>query len=170
MVEGLASSEARLRELTNGLTPEQWHFREAPELWSVADNLEHLALFEGFILGKINEALALPPEPSKKAAAIPKESLVLDLANTRDRKLQAREAVRPTGRWSDPAVLLNQLHEARSRTIAFAAETEADLRSHFFAHIAFGDIDCCQWLIVLAQHSFRHAQQIEETLSRARTC
>jgi hypothetical protein len=46
--------------------------------------------------------------------------------------------------------------------VKFAAETDSDLRNHFFPHMAFGDLDCYQWLVVLAQHSLRHALQIEE--------
>jgi len=170
VLDQLAASEARLLELTAGLSPEQWNFRESPERWSVADNIEHVTALEGFILAAIFKTLQAAPEPEKQAKAIEKESLVLNLAGTRDKKLRAREAVLPTGKWQNPAELIQDFRNARAHTSAFAAETDADLRSHFFAHIAFGDIDCYQWLIVLAQHSFRHALQIEETLSRARIC
>ena len=30
------------------------------------------------------------------------------------------------------------------------------------AYIAFGDLDCCQWLEVIGQHTLRHVCQIEE--------
>ena len=69
------------------------------------------------------------------------------------------------GRWPDTAELVGEWREARARTLAFAAETQADLRSHFFPHIAFGDLDCYQWLLVLGQHASRHGYQIEEIKS-----
>ena len=57
VIEQLASSEARLLELVEGLTPEQWRFRETPERWSIAENIEHCVVFERFILGTIEKAL-----------------------------------------------------------------------------------------------------------------
>jgi DinB superfamily len=76
--------------------------------------------------------------------------------------LKAREAVRPVGRWPDTAELVAELRSTRAATLAFAAQTQAELRDHFFPHIAFGDLDCYQWLVVVGQHGARHALQIEE--------
>ena len=158
----LASSEARLLELVNGLTLQQWSFRETPDRWSIAEIVEHLILFENFILQTIAKVLKAPPEPDKKALAAGKESLVLGLADTRSTRIQAREALRPAGNWPDADERIAELRKTRTRTMTFAAETEADLRDHFFPHLAFGDLDCYQWLLVLARHASRHALQIEQ--------
>ncbi len=66
------------------------------------------------------------------------------------------------GGWADAADLLEELKQARARTLAFIAEEHGELREHFFAHIVFGDLDCYQWLVVLARHMDRHLQQVEE--------
>ncbi|WP_353071774.1 DinB family protein [Tunturiibacter gelidiferens] len=162
VMEQLASSEARLLELVRGLTDEQWSFRETPERWSIAENIEHLIVFEGFIRSAIAKTLEGPAEPEKKADVGAKGPLVLGVAAGRSNKLIAREVVRPTGRWPDRSELVLELQKTRAVTVAFAAGTKADLRDHFFPHIAFGDLDCYQWLEVLGQHSARHALQIEE--------
>src|SRR5579859_6496054 len=162
VLDQLDSSETRLIDLTNGLTPEQWSFRETPERWSIAENLEHVIVFERFILGVIENALEGPAEHDKKALAAGKEPLVLGLAKARATRFNAREAVRPVGRWPDTAEMIAELRSTRARTVAFATETQADLRARFFPHIAFGDLDCYQWLVVLGQHGARHALQIEE--------
>ena len=162
VLEQLAASEARLLEVVDGLTAEQWRFRETPERWSIAEIVEHLALFEGFILGAITNALKGPTEDDKKPLAAGKEHLVLGLADARETKFKAREVVRPVGTWSDALELIAELKKARARTVAFAMETKADLHGHFFPHIAFGDLDCYQWLRVLGQHMNRHVLQIEE--------
>lgn len=162
VLEQLVSSEVRLLEVVDGLTPEQWRFHEMPERWSIAEIVEHLVLFEGFILDAIANALAAPVELGKKAQAAGKEPLVQGLADARDTKFNAREVVRPVGAWSSAAELTAEFRKARAGTVAFAAETDADLRDHFFPHIAFGDLDCYQWLVVLAQHTLRHVLQIEE--------
>ena len=162
VVERLATSEARLLGLVEGLDPAQWGFREDAERWSIAEIVEHLVVFEGFITAAVTNSLQRPGEPEKTALAGAKEPLVLGLAESRGTKLKAREATRPVGRWVDGTELVAEFREARARTIAFAAETECDLRGHFFPHIAFGDLDCYQWLVVLGQHTLRHCLQIEE--------
>jgi hypothetical protein len=162
VLDQLASSEARLLELVDGLTPVQWRFREAAERWSIAENIEHLIAFEDFITEKIAGAIEGKAEPEKQASTEQKDSLVRGLAGARHIKFNAREAVRPVGRWSDTSEMVAELRNSRARTVAFAAETQANLRNHFFPHIAFGDLDCYQWLMLLGQHACRHALQIEE--------
>ena len=168
VMEQLASSEARLLGLVEGLSTAQWRFREDAERWSIAEILEHLVVFEGFITAAVTNSLQGPAEPGKMALAGAKEPLALGLAESRGVKLKAREATRPVGRWVDGADLVAEFRKARARTIEFAAETECDLRGHFFAHIAFGDLDCYQWLLVIGQHTLRHCLQIEEVLSDSR--
>jgi hypothetical protein len=167
VLDGLAASEVRLLALLDGLTAAQWSFREAAGRWSIAENVEHLIVFEEFIRGQVARALEGPAETEKMAGAAAKEGLVLGLAESRTTRLNAREALRPQGRWSDPSEMVAALRRTRARTIAFAQETQADLRAHFFPHIAFGDLDCCQWLLVVGQHSLRHALQIEEIKASA---
>ena len=162
VLEQLASSEARLLGLVGGLSEQQWSFRETPERWSIADNIEHLVVFEGFIRSMIAKTLEATAEPEKKADVGAKEPFVLGIANGRSNKLIAREVVRPTGRWPDRNELLLELQKTRAVTVAFVAETEARLRDHFFPHISLGDLDCYQWLVVLGQHTLRHVFQIEE--------
>jgi hypothetical protein len=162
VIRELGSSEARLLALVDGLTAQQWSFREGPERWSIAENIEHCVLFEDFILGAIMRSLDGPMEPDKRTPAAEKEHLVLSLANGRSVKLNAREVVRPVGQWPDRAELIAEFRRRRARTIGFAEECQADLRGHFFAHITLGDLDCYQWLLVLSQHAMRHALQIEE--------
>jgi hypothetical protein len=162
VVGELRASEARLLEAVRGLTEEQWRFREAPERWSIAEVVEHLVVWESFMLGAIQGALDRPAEPEKQALVVGKDSLVLGLATSRDKPLKSREAARPTGRWSDLGEMLAEFRARRALTVEFAESTQADLRCHFFAHVAFGDLDCYQWLVVMGQHTLRHVEQIEE--------
>ncbi len=168
VVDLLQASEAQLVALTVPLTTEQWHFRQSAERWSIAGIVEHLAVFEEFIRGAIVKALEADPDHERSALAREKETLVLGLATSREVKFEAREATRPTGRWSEGAELIAEFREARARTILFATGTRSDLRAHFFQHIAFGDLDCFQWLLLLGQHTLRHCAQIEEVLADAR--
>jgi hypothetical protein len=161
----LKSSEAKLLELTAGLSGAQWHFQETPERWSIAGILEHMIVFEDFIRGVIQDLLAQPPEPERAAGVAEKEPLVMAIGHARERKIGARDAMIPRGRWTDMQEMLAEFRKRRARTLSFAAETQADLRSRFFAHRTLGDLDCYQWLLVLGQHGARHALQIEELMA-----
>jgi hypothetical protein len=68
----------------------------------------------------------------------------------------------PTGRWSDVGTMMAEFKVRRARTVEFAESTQVDLRRHFFTHVAFGDLDCYQWLVAMGQHTLRHVAQIEE--------
>src|SRR6185312_13503468 len=65
VLELLDSGQARLLELTAGLSPAQWHFQETPERWSIAGNIEHMVVFENFILGVLQDLMRQPAEPEK---------------------------------------------------------------------------------------------------------
>jgi DinB superfamily len=162
VIDRLQSSETLILSLIRDLTSAQWNFHETPNRWSISENIEHLAIFEPFIIGAITKALQTPTSPDENRSTTEKEPQVLAIASSRDSKLIAREAVRPTGRWPNPAEAIAEFRKARARTIAFATETQADLRNHFFPHIFLDDLDCYQWLVVLGQHTLRHTAQIEE--------
>lgn len=164
VIEQLAASEAQLLARVDGLSPAQWKFRETSERWSIAENVEHLVVFEGFIRGTIMKLSDEAPEPEKMTLAAEKQPLVQGVWDSRRGKLQAREPMRPTARWVDGEELVAEFRKVRAETIKFAAETGCDLRGHFFPHIAFGDLDCYQWLEVMAQHTLRHCVQIEKIL------
>ena len=168
-LDQLAASQSRLLAAVADLTSQQWRFREDPDRWSIAENLEHLIHFESFINQAISNALARPAEPEKQSHAASNQPRVLSLgsAESRRARLTAREAVRPTGKWSEPNDLIEEFRSARASTVAFATETDADLHAHFFPHIAFGDLDCYQWLLVLSFHAGRHISQIRQVKAHA---
>ncbi len=160
VLDHLGKSEARLLELTEDLTAEQWHFKGAPDRWSIAENIEHCILVENGIAGGIHRALQRPAEPEKRAAVEAKERQAKGVGDPQGR-LEAPEPFLPQGRWAVPDALVAELRRVRAANVSFATETEAELRDHVFPHFAMGDLDCYQWLIILSQHGERHAKQIE---------
>jgi hypothetical protein len=42
------------------------------------------------------------------------------------------------------------------------AQSEDALHDHFFPHFVFGDLSCAHWLMMVALHTGRHVQQIDE--------
>jgi hypothetical protein len=161
----LDAGEARLVGLTAGLTPARWHFRETPERWSIAENIEHIVVFENFILGVVRDLMEQAPDPSRAGGVAEKERLVMTIGHARERKIMARDAMLPQGRWADMAEMMEAFRGIRERVRTFVADAQGDLRGRFFAHRSLGDLDAYQWLLVVGQHRARHALQIEQVMA-----
>jgi hypothetical protein len=161
-VDQLIASETKLHELVTGLTKEQWAFREAPERWSIAEIIEHVMAVENRITRAIQKLIEQPAPEGDRPNTTGKDALVMKRATDRSAKLSAPEQVRPVGKFADTDQMMTEFAATRARTVRFATETQADLRSRSIPHMAFGDLDCYQWLLLLGKHGVRHAQQIEE--------
>jgi hypothetical protein len=57
---------------------------------------------------------------------------------------------------------LERFHAARGRTLQLARERAADLYTLASAHPVFGPLNGVEALIIIANHSRRHAEQIRE--------
>jgi uncharacterized damage-inducible protein DinB len=163
VVDQLNTSQERQMELVHGLTAEQWTFRPGEGRWSINECLEHVMRVEDRIFGLIGKKLReSAPEPEKQDPTHQKDSLVARSLPDRTHRREAPEPVRPIGQWADADELIAEFRKTRQRTTEFAATTQGDLRNHFLPHMALGELDCYQWLLVLSLHGARHAQQIEE--------
>jgi hypothetical protein len=149
-------------ESTTGLSDPQWRFKPSPEKWSVAECAEHIAITEDALYRMVIRIMKEPPEPEKKAEVKGKEEMILNALPDRSRKATAPELVRPTNRWPAPEALIAHFKQMRARTLAYAETTQDDLRSHFYPHFALGQFDAYQWLLFIAGHCDRHAQQLNE--------
>jgi hypothetical protein len=160
----LDESEARLMRMGQSLTHDQIHYRPALDRWSVAENVEHIATTEALVLGNIQRILAAGPDASKRSVLDGKEeAFVADTAG-RVFRFQAPEILRPTGKWQGEE-LWKQFETNRRRTRDFAKSTDADLRRHFHPHPVVGEMDCYQWLLLIASHCDRHRAQSEEVMA-----
>jgi len=166
IVKNLAESRERLLRTMQGLSREQLHYRPAPGRWTVAENLEHLTFVEGRVLTFIQKTLGEGTTPDKRSAFEGKEKEMVEDIAGRITRFQAPEPIQPCGRWPDDQ-LLKEFEATRHRTREFASTTDADLRSHFFRHPIFGDLDLYQWLLLIAAHCDRHRAQSEEVMASA---
>ena len=150
-------------ESVTGLSEAQWSFKPAPEVWSVGEVAEHIAVSEDMIFGLITEKIMKgPAEPDKKAEVRGKDQVILEKVVDRSVKVQAPEMLRPTHRFATQLALMDHFKESRERTIAYVASTQDELRSHFGDHPLLKTMDGYQWVLLLSAHSHRHTLQIEE--------
>jgi hypothetical protein len=163
VTESLKASEAQLLLLLEPVHDGQWTFREREERWSLAENLEHLILFELFIR-KIVAKILTEPARSENLPTV-EDAHVLALREVGETKLKTRDIALPKGALGDPDKLQKHFQRERAKTIDFARTVEGDLRAHFFAHLILGELDAYQWLLLIAQHTERHIAQMKAVMS-----
>jgi len=161
-VERLKANRKRVLAAVKGLSRDQLTFRPAEEQWSVADCLEHINLVETRIFMGIQHALSLPAQPEKRAEVAGKLEKLERAVPDRNHKVTGPPEVMPRREWTNFSELVDEFERVRERTLKFAAETNCQLRDHFFPHFIFKDLDCHQWLIMMCLHADRHIAQMEE--------
>ena len=155
----LSESRAGVIGAVKGLTEAQWKFKPAPDAWSVAEVVEHLALIEEVvheILVNIEKAPAPPADFDAKQV----DAMVMARMPDRLTKFKAPEGARPTGRWA-PKEALEHFLSLRAQ-VADILRSTPDLRDHVVKHPAFGNMDGYEWVLAVAGHTERHTKQMLE--------
>jgi hypothetical protein len=156
----LLRTEARFLQSVEGLSEAQWHFKAAPDRWSIAECAEHIAAAEPMIRAMVAEAMKKPLAAEVAATAKHDEKVAKAIVD-RSQKFKAPEPLQPSSRFGSPAASLDAFRKERAETIGLA-KGDADLRTTGDKHFAFGPLDSYGWLLFLSAHSERHTLQIEE--------
>src|SRR6266571_1831778 len=158
LVAGAAAASAQ--EVTQGLSEAQWNFKPAPERWSVAQVMEHIAAAEDFIRGMVKEKVMMAPagEPGRDVKKT--DDAVLAMIPDRTNKVQAPEPLVPTNRFGSTEGSMKHFVESRAVTEDYL-KTTAGLRDHV-ADSPLGKLDGYEFVLLIAAHSERHTKQINE--------
>jgi hypothetical protein len=156
----LERTNAMLLSAVEGLTPEQWNFKPAPDRWSIADNVEHLVLAESMLRDMTKQAMQEAASAEKLADAR-KDEMILTKVVDRTTKVKTFEPLEPTGRWASQAEAVEAFRKERKLTKKLAKEG-GDLRAFVMDHPVVKDLDAYGNLIFASAHTERHIQQINE--------
>ena len=158
----LESSKKGVLEATKGLSDAQWNFKPAPDRWSVAQVMEHLAAAEDMIRGLAQEQVMKTPvvpvrdvEETKKA-----DDAVLAMVPDRSHKAQAPEPLQPTNRFGSPVAAQKHFVESRAVTEEYLKNANG-LRAHL-GDSPMGKLDGYEFVLLIAAHSERHTKQMLE--------
>jgi hypothetical protein len=162
-LELLESSRQSVVNQVSGLTDDQWTYKRAPDVWSVFECVEHLALTEELLLSAAQKPRpASSGKPRDRALVEGLDQRILDVTPDRSEKFKAPEPLVPKAQWTSPHDALQAFLDRRKRSLDFAKTTQLDLRSYTYTHPYFGEIDAYQMLLLLSAHSLRHVEQIKE--------
>jgi len=157
----LQKTEAGVIEGAKGLSEAQLNFKAAPDRWSVAQVLEHLASAEDMLFGLVQtQVMTAPARPAgEDVKAI--DELILTAIPDRTQKRSAPEPLIPNDRFHGAQASLEHFEASRAKTIAFLKDTK-DLRDHVLDSPLGKKLDAYQWLLFIAAHSERHTKQLLE--------
>lgn len=157
----LESTKVSLLAATKGLSEAQWNFKAAPDRWSVAQVMEHIAVSEDFIrdsLVKEKVMVSLPGQPDRDVRKI--DEAVMTMIPDRTHKVQAQDPVLPHNRFGSPHESLKHFLESRAGTERYL-KTTAGLRDHVMDG-PVSKMDGYEFILFIAAHCERHTKQIEE--------
>ena len=161
----------RVTDATTGLSEAQYRFKSAPDRWSIAEILEHLAIVHERVLVRIQEQIPTAPAPPIEFNSRQVDAVVLDKIPDRTIKAKAPDFIAPVGVLS-PSHSLERISRSYER-LADYVESSPDLREHVLESPplyvltggAYSLSDGYQWALTAAGHDERHVRQIEELKS-----
>lgn len=158
----LESTKKGVLDATKGLSDAQWNFKPAPDRWSLAELIEHLAAAEDMLRGVTQEQIMKSPAvPVRSAEEIKKsDEIVLAVVPDRSHKVQAPEPLKPTNRFGSPGEAQKHFVESRAATEEYLKSTPG-LRAHL-GDSPLGKLDGYEFLLFTAAHSERHTKQMLE--------
>jgi len=157
----LESTKQDVLDATKDLSEAQWNFKPAPDRWSVAQVMEHIAASEDFIReGLLKERVMVSPagKPGRDVRKI--DAAVEAMIPDRSHKAQAPEPLVPNNRFGSPEGSLKHFLESRETTEQYL-RTTVGLRDHVMDG-PVGMMDGYEFILFIAAHCERHVKQINE--------
>jgi hypothetical protein len=162
----LESTKKGVLDATKGLSDAQWNFKAAPDRWSIAEVMEHLAAAEDMLRGMTQEQVmktpAIPPRDPAELKQI--DEKVVAMVPDRSHKIQAPEPLKPSNRFGSPVDAQKHFAESRATTEEYLRTTN-DLRAHAVDSPMGVKLDGYEWMLLIAAHSERHTKQILEVMA-----
>ena len=157
----LESTKKNVLEATKGLSHAQWSFKPAPDRWSVAQVMEHIAASEDFIRDNLltEKVMVLPSGPPGRDLMKTDEA-VMAMVPDRTHKAEAPGPLVPSNRYGSPDGSIKHFVESRATTEEYL-RTTTGLRDHVMDG-PVGKMDGYEFVLFIAAHSERHLKQINE--------
>jgi hypothetical protein len=165
-VAELESSRRRLLAALDGLTEETWNRHPDGGGWSICECAEHVAAAEMPVARFLAGPAMVEVSEQERREIRGRDDFVRRFLRDRSQRGEAPERIRPRGRFVTREETIRVFEERRAANLAWLRETSDPLRDRFAPHPFAGTIDGYQWVLFLAAHCDRHAEQIEEIRGR----
>lgn len=155
----LAEGREAVFEAVRGISEEDAARRPTPDRWSVLECLEHICVTEDNMYEAFTNRIPRVDKPGRRDR---EEQIILGTPLAQE-KLTAPERLLPTGRFASVADALEHFSRARARIIEYVERCDRDNRLYRAKHPTIGEMTGEEFLIIIALHPARHANQIRET-------
>jgi hypothetical protein len=159
-VDLLNKTRTDLINSVQGLSDAQLNYKTAPDRWSVLECVQHITLSSKGIFDN-QQKLAKVPNDSAFKPSFTDEQFI-GMIEDRSHKAQAPEPFKPINSpYKTLAETLTQFNMDRDNLVKYVQGTDEDLRAHV-AKFPFGMVDTYQMVLLIAAHTNRHTQQLNE--------
>jgi DinB superfamily len=151
-----------------GLSEAQWRYKPSPDIWSIAQNMQHVTFVQERVLAILHDQLPNAPLAPEGRDCELVDAIIIHRFPNRLAKFQAPEASQPK---SDRA-LAEELDRVamNTRRLAESLESTPGLRQHVLEApslkaVSKGEhqwMDGYQWILAVSAHTERHTKQILE--------
>lgn len=161
-VDLLQQTEDGVEKAVAGLSEAQLNFKPAPDKWSVAECVKHIAVTEGGLWQMTDGTIKATANPEKRAEIKATDNDVVQMIESREHKVKTAPTMEPQNTpYKTMAEAMESFKTNRGKLIEYVKTTNDDLRNHV-ATLPFGTYDSYQLVLFIAAHSKRHTAQIEE--------
>lgn len=155
-----------LLDSVTGVDKAELETRKGPFEWTIAECIGHLALAGDLTWKVLHDLLRQPATPEKALEVRVRVKQIMVIMTDRSRRLRTLPHLQSAGRFASADNALDHFVGQRDRLIAFAKETEDELKNRHTFHPATGTINLYQFLLLEGAHTARHVMQIEEIKGR----
>ena len=158
----LLQTEAGVINSISGLSDAQLNFKPAPDKWSVAECVKHIAVTEASLWQMTNGTIMAAATPEKRSDVKATDEQVVQMIESREKKVKTAPSMEPQNTpYKSLDEALKSFISDRLKLIQYVKSTDADLRNHVVT-MPFASFDTYQMILFIGAHSNRHTQQIEE--------
>lgn len=158
----LKDTRADLAKSIKGLSDAQLNYKPAEDRWSVKEVVQHLAIAENGLWHMAEESLKHPATPEKRSEIKVTDEAFIKMVTDRTNKIKTAEPLYPqNASWKTAETAMDEIKTKRNNLIQYVKTTTEDLRNHM-VELPFGMVDTYQVILMVAAHTNRHMQQINE--------
>lgn len=163
LLDGLIKTKSELLSEVEELDEYQISYKPNSNSWSIAEVLEHLAVYEEHLYWDLLYQQYTPERPDLVETVKGNDNELLSYA-TDPAKGSAPWLAEPMGRFETKPELINYFNKFRDKVISLIKETNTDFRLHFIYRQPTNSIwdirDLHQYTLVWIAHTERHTNQI----------
>jgi DinB superfamily len=158
----MKDTKSEVLKSVKGLSEAQLNFKAAPDKWSVKECMYHIAISEKNLWDLMEATMKVAANPEKRSEIKTSDEQLIKMMEDRSFKVKTQEAFEPKNTpYKSLEEAIDAFKTRRAEHIKYMKTTTEDMRNHV-AQMPFGWLDCYQLCLMVASHSNRHTQQINE--------